>query len=96
MASKRSAEPLATRTTLKKIRKAANFETKLEVIKRHEHDDGPTKIGKDIGPAASTVATIYKHADKIKQPAETVIWVGANKLAHSLGYVMDNMELWRE
>lgn len=52
---------------LKKQRKTISFAVKLDIIKRYEKGDQKTKIARDLGLAMSTVTTILKKKDKIKE-----------------------------
>ncbi|KAG7175926.1 CENPB DNA-binding domain containing protein 1-like 14 [Homarus americanus] len=48
---------------------AVTLDVKLDIVKRHEHGEGMSVIGRVHGLAHSTVHSIVKSSDKIKEMA---------------------------
>ncbi|KAG7176344.1 FYVE, RhoGEF and PH domain-containing protein 4-like [Homarus americanus] len=63
----------------KKSRVAVTLDVKLDILKRHEHGDGMSVIGRVHGLAPSTVHSIVKSADKIKEMAGSATPLTATK-----------------
>ena len=65
MASKRKSDSDGNQT--KKARKTLSLETKLNVIKQHEEGKKIISIARDLQLSHSTVSTILKNKDRIKE-----------------------------
>ena len=65
MAPKRKADASASGASKK--RKAITMELKLDIIKRSEKGETPTIIGKALNLSRSTVGTIVKDKERIKE-----------------------------
>ncbi|KAG7175331.1 CENPB DNA-binding domain containing protein 1-like 38 [Homarus americanus] len=64
----------------------------LDIVKRHEHGEGTSVIGCVHGLAPSTVHSIVKSADKIKEMAGSAIPLTATKVTRFRDAEMKNME----
>ncbi|MPC19331.1 CENPB DNA-binding domain-containing protein 1 [Portunus trituberculatus] len=73
MPPKRPTTSLAMLTSIaKKTGKPLTLELKLDIIHRHKRGEKTNSIARHIGLTPSTVSTIFKSADSIKKPDETV------------------------
>ncbi|KAG7161749.1 CENPB DNA-binding domain-containing protein 1-like [Homarus americanus] len=76
----------------KRPRVAATLDEKLDIVKRHEHRDGTSVIGRVHGLAPSTVHSIVKSADKIKEMAGSATPLTATKVTRFRDAEMESME----
>ncbi|KAG7166284.1 CENPB DNA-binding domain containing protein 1-like 6 [Homarus americanus] len=76
----------------KRSRVAVTLEVKLDIIKRHEHGEGTSVIGHVHGLASSTVHSIVKSANKIKELAGSATPLTATKVTRFRDAEMESME----
>ncbi|KAG7168244.1 DNA repair and recombination protein RAD54-like 4 [Homarus americanus] len=76
---KRPAAKTPSKVT-KRSRVAVTLDMKLDIVKRHEHGEGTSVIGRVHGLAPSTVHSIVKSADKIKEMARSATPLTATKM----------------
>ncbi|XP_042240167.1 tigger transposable element-derived protein 1-like [Homarus americanus] len=68
------------------------LDLKLDIVKRHEHREGTSVIGRVHGLAPSTVHFIVKNADKIKEMARSATPLTATKVTRFRDAGMESME----
>ncbi|KAG7172953.1 CENPB DNA-binding domain containing protein 1-like 4 [Homarus americanus] len=71
---------------------AVTLDMKLDIVKRHEHGEGTSVIGHVHGLAPSTVHSIVKSADKIKEMAGSATPLRATKVTRFCDAEMESME----
>ncbi|KAG7171215.1 CENPB DNA-binding domain-containing protein 1-like [Homarus americanus] len=71
---------------------AVTLDVKLDIVKRHEHGEGPSVIGRMHGLAPSTVHSIVKSADKIKEMARSATPLTATKVTRFHDAEIESME----
>ncbi|KAG7159575.1 CENPB DNA-binding domain containing protein 1-like 12 [Homarus americanus] len=76
----------------KRSRVAVTLDVKLDIVKRHEHGERTSVIGGVHGLAPSTVHSIVKSADKIKEMAGSTTPMTATKVTRFRDAEMESME----
>ncbi|KAG7175018.1 CENPB DNA-binding domain containing protein 1-like 8 [Homarus americanus] len=71
---------------------AITLDVKLDIVKKHEHGEGTSVIGRVHGLAPSTVHSIVKSADKIKEMAGSATPLTATKVTRFRDAEMESME----
>ncbi|KAG7164909.1 CENPB DNA-binding domain containing protein 1-like 7 [Homarus americanus] len=90
--------PLITTSTktpsnvAKRSRVAITLDVKLDIVKRHEHGEGTSVIGRVHGLAPSTVHSIVKSANKIKEMAGSATPLTGTKVKRFHDAEMESME----
>ncbi|KAG7157763.1 CENPB DNA-binding domain containing protein 1-like 25 [Homarus americanus] len=73
-------------------RVAVMLDVKLDIVKRHEHGEGTSVIGSMHGLAPSTVHSIVKSTDKIKEMVRPATLLTAMKVTRFRDAEMESME----
>ncbi|KAG7163113.1 CENPB DNA-binding domain containing protein 1-like 2 [Homarus americanus] len=76
----------------KRSRVAVTLDVKLDIVKRDEHGEGTSVIGRVHGLVPSTVHSIVKSADKIKEMAGSATPLTATKVMRFRDAEMESME----
>ncbi|KAG7177208.1 CENPB DNA-binding domain containing protein 1-like 13, partial [Homarus americanus] len=76
----------------KRSRVAVTLNVKLDIVKRHEHGKGTSVIGRVHGLAPSTVHSIAKSSDKIKEMAGSATPLTATKVMRFHDAEMQSIE----
>lgn len=75
-----------------KDRKSFGLETKMKIVLHHEGGEGANSISRARGPAQSTVSTVIKKANEVKEAGKYSNTLMAKTTSKSQEPLMENME----
>jgi transposase-like protein len=80
----------------KKQRKTITLEEKLNMIKRYEHNEHAVDIVNAMGISESTLRTIRKQADKVKESCKSATRMTASKITQIKASIMEKLRTFSQ
>lgn len=76
----------------KKNRKSISLAVKLEIINRIQNGQRSSQVSRDMGLPPSTVRTIYKDSDRIRECCENVSSLSSKVISRKRSKIMERLE----